>query len=88
MEHTYACPACGYDGLYEPPYGEDGYGSYEICPCCGFQFGLDDGGAYKKEALLRWRANWIEEGFPWFSRSRTQPEGWAPPEAFPRLEEE
>ena len=36
------CPVCGYDGLDEPAFDERGVGSDGICPCCGFQFGLDD----------------------------------------------
>ena len=40
-EKKNTCPVCNYDGLFDPPYDENGYGSYEICPCCGFQFGLD-----------------------------------------------
>ena len=42
QEKQNICPVCNYDGLFDPPYDENGYGSYEICPCCGFQFGLDD----------------------------------------------
>ena len=35
------CPACGYDGLEEPPW-TDGSASDEICPSCGIQFGYED----------------------------------------------
>ena len=63
------CPVCGFVGLYEPPYDARGYGSYEICPACGFQFGLDDD-PDREPAHLAWRARWIEEGCPWFSSTR------------------
>ncbi|MDR0840584.1 MAG: hypothetical protein LBN26_04260 [Christensenellaceae bacterium] len=71
------CPVCNYDGLSEPAYDGQGYGSYEICPCCGFQFGYDD---YPKpqEAILRWRNEWRQNGYKWFSKVRTPPEGWEP----------
>ena len=41
----YICPVCGYKGLEEPVYNDlknfkDG--SFNICSCCRFQFGVDD----------------------------------------------
>ncbi len=39
------CPVCGYKNLYEPAYQptpKGNLGSYEICPSCGFQFGVTD----------------------------------------------
>jgi rubredoxin len=38
---THVCPVCDYPYLKEEPRTEDG-GSYEICPRCGFQFGVTD----------------------------------------------
>lgn len=73
MEFT--CPICRYAGLYEAPYDERGYGSYEICPCCGFEFGLDEG-TDREAAFVAWRAQWLRDGCPWFSSIRTAPEGW------------
>jgi hypothetical protein len=37
---TYSCPVCGLDGLQEP--GDAEFASFEICPCCGTEFGYDD----------------------------------------------
>ena len=54
------CPVCGYDGLYEPPYNEKGSGSYEICPCCGFQFGYDDF-PYEEMLIAGGAINWQTE---------------------------
>ncbi len=72
---TYKCPVCNYKGLYEQPYNVQGYGSDEICPCCGFQFGYDD---YpdKEIAQMNWRKKWIDGGFLWYSKSRMPPEEW------------
>jgi len=81
MNHTkkYVCIVCGYDGLVEPPYGKGGAVSDEICPCCCFQYGLDD---YKyedkKKAFLEWRAEWEHNGYPWFSTSTKPLDHWNP----------
>jgi hypothetical protein len=71
------CLACGFPGLYEPPRSATaGGGSYEICPSCGFQFGVtdeDDGYSY-----VQWREKWIAEGMEWVSVSRLPPQRWNP----------
>jgi len=72
MDNT--CPVCGFAGLYDPPYDTQGNGSYEICPACGFEFGLDDD-PDRELAHLAWRTQWAEDGCPWFSSVRRSPEG-------------
>ncbi len=73
------CPICDFSGLYEPPYNRFGNGSDEICPCCGFQFGLDDYGfENKEEAFDKWRRKWVRKGCHWFSNFRHQPKDWNP----------
>lgn len=74
------CPICFYDGLFEPPYNSHGYGSYEICPCCGFEFGYDDY-PNKEEQIMKWRKKWIADGYPWFS-PEDKPVDWNLPEQF------
>jgi hypothetical protein len=72
---TYQCSVCGYPNLAEPPRTSASGGSYEICPSCGFQFGVtDDDLGYTDEA---WRQQWIENGMQWWS-SRPQPDNWNP----------
>ncbi|WP_206171040.1 hypothetical protein [Phragmitibacter flavus] len=68
------CPVCGFANLKEPPRAASGGGSYEICPCCGFQFGVDDDdrGLTDEQA----REAWVAKGMPWKSKSRKAPEGW------------
>lgn len=68
------CPVCGYDELLERPYEEDGLASYEICGCCGFQFGYDDYdlGITHSE----YREYWIENGCKW-RYSQLKPNGWS-----------
>ena len=73
----YQCPVCGFPGLEEPPRSSSGGGSYEICPSCGFEFGVtDDDRGFSYEA---WRMLWIEERMPWRDEGISdRPEGWDP----------
>lgn len=75
IEDNYKCPVCGYPMLYEPPrYPKSGGGSYEICPSCGFQFGVtDDDQGYTYET---WRNEWIHKGMQWYSKSIERPANW------------
>lgn len=72
MNTQHNCRICG---LYieELPWGEDGnYPSYEICSCCGVEFGNED---YKIESIRRYREEWIKKGSAWFEPSE-KPEEW------------
>lgn len=71
------CPVCEYKGLYTPPYDKHGRGSDEICPCCGFHFGLDDFKG-KEEAFVKWRNEWARNGCKWFSKFRLPPPDFNP----------
>jgi len=73
----YKCPVCGYDELKNPIYDNEGNGTYEICVCCGFEFGYDDF-PNKEEAYKNWRATWIKDGCKWFSKQTKQPKKWDP----------
>jgi transcription elongation factor Elf1 len=76
MKTTHNCPVCGFDHLKEAPHSKSGGGSFEICPACGFQFGVsddDDGLSYEE-----WREDWVERGMEWTSKGITQPQGWKP----------
>jgi hypothetical protein len=52
--------------LQEPPT------NYNICECCGTEFGVDDELRSHEEL----RDDWINRGAPWFFR--TPPVGWNP----------
>lgn len=76
------CPVCGFADLYELAYDDDGQGSFDICPCCGFQFGVDDdvelenGDLMKKSQTHRmYRDNWLKSEAPVFSDDR-YPKEW------------
>lgn len=83
----YQCPVCGYPGLEDPPRSPvSGGGSYEICPSCGFEFGVTD------EALglsyQEWRERWIARGMPWDSAGiRPAPDDWDPVSQLAGLED-
>lgn len=74
MKHT--CPVCGYPQLSEPPATRSGGGSYEICPSCGFQFGVSDDDQGHTHAT--WRATWKKNGMKWFSQGTAAPANWDP----------
>jgi hypothetical protein len=71
---AYLCPICGYDGLDEPAYSAKGFGSYEICSCCRYEYGVtdDDKGITHEQ----WRQQWIDEGMIWRSNVTPQPIDW------------
>lgn len=73
------CPACGCELDFLP--WEDEYPSYEICPCCSIQFGLDDTYADTQEDFEKvyqeWRSKWVSEGAKWFDTTNPPPEGWS-----------
>lgn len=70
----HSCPVCDYPDLLEPPRSPSGGGSYEICPSCGFQFGVDDDD--KGITYTAARATWIAKGSPWTSKGTPQPKDW------------
>ncbi len=62
------CPVCGYDRLEDPPT------DFNICPCCGTEFGYHD--ANFTHAQLRQR--WIAAGAPWWAADVPPPPDWDP----------
>jgi len=52
----YTCPVCYYTRMPDPPQ------DYNICPCCGTEFGSDDENASWEDLRLQW----IGRGAPWF----------------------
>jgi hypothetical protein len=68
------CPVCAYPTLNEPARSKSGGGSYEICPSCGFQFGVDDDD--KGITFEQWRKTWLAAGAKWSSKGIAMPKGW------------
>ena len=67
------CPVCGYNQLNEPPFDSFGYPSYEICACCGYEYGFDD----ESEGLSfsEYREKWINNGFKYRDEGE-KPKSW------------
>jgi hypothetical protein len=84
MKNTaHSCPVCAYANLKEAPRSSSDGGSFEICPACGFQFGVsddDDGISYDE-----WREDWLERGMEWSSIGIKKPKGWDPKKALTSL---
>lgn len=64
---TYPCPVCGY-------HMDDPADDYNICPCCGTEFGYEDSGRTHTEL----RQIWLNAGARWWSLSDKRPKGWNP----------
>lgn len=63
----YMCPVCGFDM-------DDTPDDYNICPCCGTEFGLHDHNASYEQL----RTAWLRTGPRWWSKTDTAPENWNP----------
>jgi len=72
---AHACPVCGYPKLKEKPRTKTSGGSFEICPSCGFQFGVSDDDA--GFTYGQWRRKWRADGMKWSSHSKS-PRAWNP----------
>ncbi|KAA5536816.1 hypothetical protein F0919_03860 [Taibaiella lutea] len=82
MEHH--CRVCG---LYieDAPWGEDGKSpTYEICPCCGVEFGNED---YILESVRSYRKKWLDNGTNWFI-NKAKPLNWTPEEQLTLIPED
>jgi hypothetical protein len=64
---NYTCPVCGYDRLDDPP------ADYNICECCGTEFGYHD----STFAHAELRDRWVRNGARWHSRAFPPPSGWS-----------
>lgn len=72
--NEHICPVCGYPCLAEEVQRADGW-SYEICPSCGFQFGVDTENGISYET---WRKAWVMGGMKWWDVSAGHPKNWDP----------
>lgn len=80
--HPMLCRVCGLEQkIY--PWGPSGTKpSFEICACCGVEFGHDDA---TETGVRRAREKWMKAGYPWAEASR-KPHGWIPDHQLARLE--
>ena len=63
------CPLCGW-GPFKNTYesAQELRGSYDICECCGCEYGHDDDEDYYKE--------WVSKGCEWFE-PELKPNDWS-----------
>lgn len=84
MVNNFACRVCGNIQL-EPPWGEDGLcPNYEICDCCGVEFGYGD---CTLKAIQASRKNWLECGAGWKYPSN-KPTNWSLEEQMKNIPDE
>jgi hypothetical protein len=70
---VFNCRVCGYDQGFEP-WGEDGETpTFDICDCCGVQFGYED---CNELYVNKFRQEWINNGTKWFT-PHDKPPGWS-----------
>jgi len=62
------CPICGYGPAFGYASPEELRHSYDICACCGCEFGYDDNVAHYEQ--------WVAKGCPWF-KSKARPPNWS-----------
>ncbi len=62
-KQKYICPVCGWKGLDEPAYDEEGVPSHDICACCHREFGYDD--APLEETRKKWRKSFFANLLFW-----------------------
>jgi len=65
---NYTCPVCAFTAMPYPP------APYNICPCCGTEFGVDD----RLQLPPQLRQAWIKAKMPWFDDITSPPIGWSP----------
>lgn len=60
-----------------PPYEKHfGRPSYDVCSCCGFEYGNDDNpGTAPPVSFESYLAEWVEDGSRWFDEEQ-RPESW------------
>lgn len=70
---AYCCRICGLDQDFKP-WGEDGETpSFELCGCCGVDFGYEDTSV---KHAKQYREEWLRKGAIWIS-SEEKPANWS-----------
>lgn len=67
------CSICGYPlGNYNPWGGDGKTPTYDICPCCGVEWGNED---YTLESRTEYRNKWLADGAKWCEPQK-KPVNW------------
>lgn len=69
---SHHCRVCGLFHV-APPYGSNSDDpSFEICACCGVEFGYEDATLV---SARRFRRDWLSKGAKWVDEAQ-RPNGW------------
>ena len=83
-ENKLACRVCG-KLQYDPPWGEDGQcPTYDICDCCGVEFGYGD---CTLKAVRAFRERWLANGANW-KYLKEKPTNWSLEEQLKQIPKE
>ncbi len=67
------CRVCGFFFSESLPWGDDGCSpSFDICPCCGVEFGYEDA---TPVGVIRYRDKWLESGGEFYDADQ-RPSNW------------
>ena len=84
MDNKLTCRVCG-KIQEDPPWGEDEKSpTYDICDCCGTEFGYGD---CTLKAIIANRKSWIAEGAKW-KYPEEKPANWSLEEQMRNIPEE
>ncbi len=73
INELYICRVCGAEQL-DAPWGDDGESpTYEICDCCGVEFGYEDS---TLQGIKNYRAKWLDGGAKW-NNKKSEPSKWS-----------
>jgi hypothetical protein len=73
MDIEYHCRVCGLKQQCPPWEASGKEPSYEICDCCGVEFGYEDSSL---KGVITYRENWLAQGVKWF-RPSEKPHDWS-----------
>lgn len=71
-DEALCCRVCGYR-MDDPPWGSDGRTpTFEMCPCCGVEFGYQD---HTAGSVRLYREGWMKSACKW-DLERGRPKNW------------
>ncbi|MBP5788713.1 MAG: hypothetical protein J6W29_00575 [Neisseriaceae bacterium] len=72
------CRVCGLEYSDYYPWGEDGQSAtYDMCDCCGCEFGYEDDEDASDKGTFVYRQEWFNKGVPLFNpESKYLPKQW------------
>lgn len=82
-KELYTCRVCGAEQL-DAPWGDDEESpTYNICDCCGVEFGYEDA---TLQSVKQYRAKWLDSGAKW-NHKKSKPDNWSSEEQLSHIPE-